>query len=202
MRALNPMRSRRRATDDLRLAVRCLPRATRLAMLEGVARNPIIVGAYSTPDGICPMLAAHRAGGRASLIAFAEAWDRFAAGAGRRRRARPATVREVLVLRAHLEASLLEEEAGGPGLAGAIAEHRELLRGRREAREAARARPREAGDRGRGARPGDPDRRSELQHARGWAWSRLFRRYDDYVEALDRLEAPPRTAAHDSSCSV
>ncbi len=40
-------------------------------MLEGIAANEIIVGAYSTDDGICPMLAAHRAGGRTSVIAFA-----------------------------------------------------------------------------------------------------------------------------------
>ena len=44
-------------------------------MLEGIAANDIIVGAYTTGDGICPMLAAHRHGGRTSQIAFAQAWD-------------------------------------------------------------------------------------------------------------------------------
>ena len=57
------MRTRRAATiTDLRRAVDCLPRATRIAMLEGIRSNAIIVGAYTGPDGICPMLAAHRAG--------------------------------------------------------------------------------------------------------------------------------------------
>ena len=57
------MRTRRPATiEDLRQAIDCLPRRTRMAMLEGIAVNDIIVGAYSTSEGICPMLAAHRAG--------------------------------------------------------------------------------------------------------------------------------------------
>ncbi len=73
-------------------------------MLEGIAANPIIAGAYSTDDGVCPMLAAHRAGGRTSLIAFARAWDRFAFRDARKARARRATERELRVLKAHLEA--------------------------------------------------------------------------------------------------
>ena len=47
-------------------------------MLEGIRANEIIVGAYTDEDGICPMLAAHRAGGRTNFISFAKAWDRFA----------------------------------------------------------------------------------------------------------------------------
>ena len=86
------MSPRRRTIDDLRLAVECLPRATRVAMLEGLASNDIIVGAYSNGDGICPMLAAHRAGGRTSFIGFAEAWDRFAARSGAHQ-TRPASER-------------------------------------------------------------------------------------------------------------
>src|SRR5947209_13429970 len=79
------MRTRHRATiEDLRTAVRCLPRSTRIAMLEGLRSNEIVVGAYSSDGGICPMLAAHRNGGRTSMISFAKAWDRFALG---RRRA-------------------------------------------------------------------------------------------------------------------
>src|ERR1700735_2417918 len=114
------MRTQRRATrDDLRLAVECLPRRTRIAMLQGIASNEIIVGAYTTQDGVCPMLAAHRAGGRTSLIAFAKAWDRFAFRDSRSSRARRATERELLILRAHLEASLLAEDAPlGPVAAG------------------------------------------------------------------------------------
>ena len=81
------MRTRRAATiTDLRRAVDCLPRATRVAMLEGIRCNDIIVGAYTGPDGICPMLAAHRAGGRTDFISFAKAWDRFALGGSPRSR--------------------------------------------------------------------------------------------------------------------
>ena len=172
------MRTRRRATiEELRLAVECLPRPTRVAMLEGIRANPIIVGAYTSRDGICPMLAAHRAGGRTSCIAFARAWDRFTL-AGRRARPRRASERELLILATHLEASLLAEEGPAPGLAGAIAEHRDLV---------ARRPPPPAQPR-RTARPGDPDRTSELRHRRGWAWTRVFRRYDDYERALARLD--------------
>jgi hypothetical protein len=101
-------------------------------MLEGIRANDIIAGAYTRPDGICPMLAAHRAGGRTSVLAFARAWDAFALGAGRDRAARRATERELRVLTAHLEASLLEDEGPAPGLADAIAEHRGLLALRHE----------------------------------------------------------------------
>jgi hypothetical protein len=58
------MRERRRATiEDLRRAVVCLPRATRIAMLEGIESNEIIVGAYSDDDGPADDLArrGHRA---------------------------------------------------------------------------------------------------------------------------------------------
>ena len=93
------MRTRCAATiTDLRRAVDCLPRSTRIAMLEGIRANSIIVGAYTCPDGICPMLAAHRAGGRAEFISFAKPWDRFALSGSRCRRARRATRRELLVL--------------------------------------------------------------------------------------------------------
>jgi hypothetical protein len=123
--------TRRRATiTDLRRAIDDLPRATRVAMLEGIRRNDIIVGAYTGPEGICPMLAAHRAGQRTSFNSFAEAWDMFALGGARDRTARRATRRELLVLTAHLETSLLEDETPMPGLSDAIAEHRRLA-GRR-----------------------------------------------------------------------
>src|SRR5436309_3409468 len=94
--AANPMRTRRQATiEDLRVAVECLPRYTRIAMLHGLRTNEIIVGAYSSDGGICPMLAAHRAGGRTSMISFAKAWDRFALRGRRKARPRPATAREL-----------------------------------------------------------------------------------------------------------
>ena len=77
-------------------------------MLEGVESNRIIVGAYVDRNGgVCPMLAAHRNGGRTSLASFAHAWDRYT---GVRRRARAATERELNTLKAMLEASIALDE--------------------------------------------------------------------------------------------
>ncbi len=99
---------RRRPARDLRLAIDCLPLRTRKAMLTGVEANRIIVGAYTdSRGGICPMLAAHRNGGRTSLAGFARAWDRYTDA---RRVARPASERELNTLRAMLEASILLDE--------------------------------------------------------------------------------------------
>jgi hypothetical protein len=173
------MRTRRAATiTDLRRAVDCLPRATRIAMLEGIRSNAIIVGAYTGPDGICPMLAAHRAGGRTDFISFAKAWDRFALGGSRCRRARRATRRELLVLTTQLEASLLDDEAPSSDLAAAIAEHKALLSSASRVAQ--------------GSRPGDPDRTPELRKRPGWSWMRVVRRYDEYERALELLELQTR----------
>ncbi|MBA2349653.1 MAG: hypothetical protein H0V81_15310, partial [Solirubrobacterales bacterium] len=61
--------------EDLRRVIDRLPTRTREAMLEGIGQNDIIVGSYSDRDGgVCPMLAAHRCGGRTSFISFARAW--------------------------------------------------------------------------------------------------------------------------------
>src|SRR5215216_7243561 len=99
---------RRRPAHELRIAVDCLPLVTRKAMLEGVESSRIIVGAYTDrKGGVCPMLAAHRNGGRTSLASFARAWDRYTGAA---RRPRPATERELNTLRAMLEASIGLEE--------------------------------------------------------------------------------------------
>jgi hypothetical protein len=107
--------------EDLRLAIDCLPVRTRRAMLEGIGGNEIIVGAYADrAGGVCPMLAAHRCGGRTSFVSFARAWDRFAGS----RRARRATPRELRILVGQLEASLLADE--GLDLGVAIAEHEAL----------------------------------------------------------------------------
>src|SRR5919198_4165746 len=82
---------RRRPARDLRIAIDCLPMQTRRAMLAGVEANRIIVGAYTDrKGGVCPMLAAHRNGGRTSLASFARAWDRYTGA----RRPRLATRRE------------------------------------------------------------------------------------------------------------
>jgi hypothetical protein len=89
--------------------VDCLPYDTRVAMLQGLQRyDRIIVGAYSDRSGgVCPMLAAHRCGGRTDFRSFARAWDGFT-GAGRR--ARSATDRELRTLTAQLEASILADD--------------------------------------------------------------------------------------------
>jgi hypothetical protein len=113
------MRRQRYAIEDLRRAIDCLPVDSRVAMLQGVRSNDIIVGAYTTRDGgVCPMLAAHRCGGRTSLVSFAHTWDRFTHA----KRARRATERELRILVAHLESSLLAE--GLPELQQVIASHR------------------------------------------------------------------------------
>lgn len=115
---------RRSARSGLRLAVECLPRHTREAMLEGIRANEIVVGAYVTRDGgVCPMLAAHRNGGRTDFIAFAIAWDRFSGAKGPRR----ATERELRTLEGFLQASL----AGVVDLDDAVADHQRLSRSRR-----------------------------------------------------------------------
>jgi hypothetical protein len=150
-------------------------------MLEGLRANEIIVGAYTDGRGVCPMLAAHRAGGRTSVISFARAWDRFAFRGARVGVARRATERELLVLRTHLEASLLEEDTPASELGRAVAEHRALVAERSEGPGASRT------DADRRLRPGDRDRTTELRRREGWAWLRVFRRYDDYERALDRL---------------
>jgi hypothetical protein len=153
-------------------------------MLDGLRSNEIIVGAYTDGGGICPMLAAHRMGGRTSLISFARAWDRFAFRGSKLSVARRATERELLVLRTHLEASLLEEDCPAAELGAAIAEHRELMAQRAQSRESWRRERRR-----RRERPGDADRSLELRTRPGWAWLRPVRRYDEYERALDWLAA-------------
>jgi hypothetical protein len=160
-----------------------MPVRTRAAMLDGVRENEIIVGAYTDRDGgVCPMLAAHRNGGRTDFLSFARAWDGFTGASSRSRRA---TGREVSILVAHLEDSLLAEH--DVDLGAAIAAHRASV-----ARSDAPP------------RPGDRHREAELRRRPGWAWLRPFRRLDDYTRALDRLQAEaellevePDPAAHE-----
>ena len=93
-------------------------------MLEGIRTSPIVVGAYTDDaGGICPMLAAHRHGGRTSFVSFARAWDAFA----RTRTIRRATDRELRTLENLLVASLAEEEQ--TDLAAAIDEYRASVGG-------------------------------------------------------------------------
>jgi hypothetical protein len=124
------MRKQRRHSspvESLRLAIDCMPVVTREAMLQAVRGGErIIAGAYvDRQGGVCPMLAAHRRGGRTDFISFARSWDRFTRVDGK---AREATPREVGILAAHLEASLTS--MSGLELDLAISEHR-ALRGRR-----------------------------------------------------------------------
>lgn len=177
------MRRRQRPPiQSLRQAIDCLPLQTRVAMLEGVRSNDIIVGAYvDRRGGVCPMLAAHRCGGRTDFLSFAHSWDRFAST----KRARRATRRELLVLTAHLEASILAEESASD-FERAVAEHRELV-GRRRAEK---------------VRPGDPDRSAELGGREGWAWLKPFRRYDEYQRALELVEAAGREETAESGRSL
>jgi hypothetical protein len=151
---------RRRPARDLRTAIDCLPLHTREAMLEGIAAGRIIVGAYTDRHGgVCPMLAAHRNGGRTSLASFARAWDRYT---GAPRRARPATQRELTTLRAMLDASIAVEEL--PSLPCP----KQL------------ARP--------AAQGSASVQRPEPSYPIGWAWLRPFRRLDEYERALVELD--------------
>ena len=146
-------------------------------MLDGINSNRIIVGAYTDgAGGVCPMLAAHRCGGRTSLASFARAWDRYT-GAGSR--ARRASQRELLTLKTMLEAGLYADEAGRSELAAAVAEVKTA-----KARRAAEA---EAESARRRRDTGERDRSAELRRREGWSWLRPFRRYDEYEAALERL---------------
>lgn len=159
-----------RLITDLRRTIDCLPVRTREAMLEGVrGHDRIIVGAYSDRyGGICPMLAAHRRGGRTNFPSFARSWDRFTRAG---RKVRQATRRELAVLVALLEASLASEAPGALGRA--IEEHRGLI-ARRAAAQADPAReilaarlraPRRArsGDSPSRGAPANEEKRPELE---------------------------------------
>jgi hypothetical protein len=186
---------RERPTYRLRLAVEQLPRHTKEAMLRGIDSNRIIVGAYvdSRSGGICPMLAAHRNGGRTSVGTFARAWDAYT-GAKRPRRA---TRREVRTLRSLLEWSL---GTSSELPAGSLAEAAAQIRAEREHFRCATdpgappepidlpdpepaditvRRRRETGDTHRGA---------EMRVGRNWAWMRPARHLDEYKDLLSAAE--------------
>jgi hypothetical protein len=120
-------RRERNAAQRLRSAVDALPTRTKEAMLRGIDANRIIVGAYVDPEsgGICPMLAAHRNGGRTSLASFARAWDAYTDA----RRPRRATRREVRTLRSLIESSLARQALPAEG---SIAELAAQIRAERE----------------------------------------------------------------------
>jgi hypothetical protein len=180
------MLSRRRPAHELRIAIDCLPLATRKAMLEGLDLNTIIVGAYvDRSGGVCPMLAAHRNGGRTSLASFARAWDRYT----RPRRPRPATERELRTLRTMLEASIALDDPGFTELSEAIAEHKATKSVPAEDNVRPRAERRDTGER---------NRAGELRDSEGWAWTRPFRRVDELELVMREVRAMERERARRS----
>ncbi len=118
-------RGRYRA-QALSRAIAELPAPTRRAMLEAAETEPLIVGAYTDRQGrVCPMLAAHRRGARTQVRTFARAWDSF----GQARRPRPASERELEILRALLQESLACTPASPPAASsGEVAGERRLAR--------------------------------------------------------------------------
>jgi hypothetical protein len=173
-----------RPAHRLRQTIDCMPLETREAMLRAIEVNPIIVGAYTDREGgVCPMLAAHRNGGRTSFASFAVAWDRYTQAD---KTARRATEREVRTLRTMLETSMADENSRGGGeLAQAIDSH---LRSKR--RHVAR---RDTGER---------DRTAELAGRSGWAWLRPFRRLDEYERAVSELDSGNRSASAGEAVSA
>ncbi len=168
------MRRRRCSTQELRLTIDCLPLRTRIAMLEGVRSNDIIVGAYADrrgrrlPDAGRPPL---RRPHELHLL-------RQGVGRLRRRQARPAGVRA----RAARAAEPSSRRASWPRSSSTSARRSPTTR-------ACAA----DGDGDGVARAGDPDRSAELRTREGWSWLRPFRRLDEYERALARVEeqAPP-----------
>src|SRR3954454_18381633 len=102
------MAKRRNNAQRLRNAVYAMPGRTKAAMLRGIRSNRVIVGAYvDKRGGVCPMLAAHRNGGRTNFGTFARAWDAYT-GANQRK-PRRASRREVRTLEGYLEMSLVRD---------------------------------------------------------------------------------------------
>ena len=102
------MARRRNNAQRLRNAVYAMPAKTKAAMLRGIRSNRVIVGAYvDKRGGICPMLAAHRNGGRTNFGTFARAWDAYTDAD--QRKPRRASRREVRTLEGYLEMSLIND---------------------------------------------------------------------------------------------
>jgi hypothetical protein len=180
-------RRNRHPAERLRFAVEALPTRTKEAMLKGVDSNPIIVGAYVDRDGgVCPMLAAHRNGGRTSLASFARAWDGYTDA----KRPRPATRRELRTLRSLLEASLSADhltESGSIAQAAAQIRSERAALAEREALEAETIEP-DFGDAPirvrRRTDTGERHRAHELRDRLRWSWMRPARRYEEYRDLL------------------
>lgn len=170
--------SRTTRIQDLRRTVDRLPLPTREAMLRGLLEERIIVGAYTDQHGgVCPMLAAHRRGGRTDFLRFAQTWDRFTRAP--RRGSRTATRRERSVLQRTLEASIAATNADpAVRLGDAIAEHRALVARR-------------------------PDRRSSNGAFRLPRWMRPVHTVDELEGLLDpRERATLRRALDDTGTAA
>ena len=184
----------RNPAERLRFAVEALPGRTREAMLKGIDSNRIIVGAYVDPDGgVCPMLAAHRNGGRTSLASFARAWDRYTDA----KRPRLATRRELRTLRSLLEASRFSGGTEHESMVEAAARIRSerLAIAEREASAASPepATPPDLDDDApirvrRRLDTGERHRASDLRERLRWSWMRPARRYDEYRDLLAAAE--------------
>lgn len=150
-------------------------------MLRGLEDGPIIAGAYVDHDsgGICPMLAAHRNGGRTDLSSFARAWDCYTGA----RRPRLATEREVRALRSYLEYSLATEEDLADGSLRKTASRLRAERSRSRREEVVAETVRASRDRT-PAQIGDRDRSAELARREGASWIRPTRRYDVFRERV------------------
>ncbi|MHB8656501.1 MAG: hypothetical protein ACYC91_00885 [Solirubrobacteraceae bacterium] len=192
------MRSRRQPAQELRATIDGLPLEVRQAVLEGIKHQRIIAGAHADgAGGVCPMVAADvcwQSIDRASVARAQEAaraWDRYAEATNAWH---PATRRQLLALRAMLEASILEQTTSdemslGQGIAAS-----NRAKSRRAAMDAppvnrSRSRSRVRTD------TGERDRTSELREREGWSWSRAFRSYDDYEALHSLLELHSREAS-------
>ncbi len=164
-------------------------------MLRGIDSNPIVVGAYVDRDGgVCPMLAAHRNGGRTSLASFARSWDRYT-GAKRPRRA---TRRELRTLRSLLETSLSADHLASPGSIAKVAAQIRAERAaiaEREALATDAAEPAIDAERAetsirvhRRRDTGERHRAHELRDRLRWSWMRPTRRYEEYRDLVAAAE--------------
>ncbi len=108
-------RSRRRRAQALSRAVSGLSTPARRAMLAAVDADELIAGAYTDRRGrVCPMLAVHRRGARIDVGSFPRAWDAFTGA----KRPRPASTRELEILRALLQEAVSDS---GPARSAAPA---------------------------------------------------------------------------------
>ncbi|MDQ6605789.1 MAG: hypothetical protein M3Z06_04485 [Actinomycetota bacterium] len=177
-----------------------MPLDVRQAVLAGLNSRRIIAGAHADgAGGVCPMVAADvrwQCIDRDSVARAQEAaraWDRYTEATNAWH---PATKRQLLALRAMLEASILEQStSNGMPLSAAIAEH-ERARSSRRASDARTGTPPTPGLRSRSRQPtGERDRTSELRGRWGWSWTRPVRSYEDYEETLRSLPESDRREA-------